>query len=147
MNRNETGRNGVLRAGDEEYPFTNASFTIEYDTEQSDFNDGLRQYTAYINVHVTGSFELDGSIPKYRDLFIDSTGIPKTSIRMSMDLDEEVINFRDVRINSYGRESPSDGKTSGTVEFEADYFTFGGENRSGAGLTIGPELSGNGDTV
>jgi hypothetical protein len=123
--RNETGKDGVLLTNDSEHAFTNCNFTVDVETATSDFNDDIFQYTGVVSVHSSGSFEFDGSQPPARSTFFNDDGTPKTgNIRLQVQLTGETAHFSWVKINSYERDVPTDGKTTGTVEWEADKLRF-----------------------
>jgi len=123
--RNETGKDGKLLTDGLERSFTNCNFTVDVETATSDFNDDIYQYTGVVSVHASGSFEFDGSQPPARSIFFDSDGTPRTdNVRIQVQLSNETAHFTWVKINSYERDAPADGKTSGTVEWEADKVRF-----------------------
>ena len=129
--RNETGKDGKLLTDGIQRSFTNCNFTIDVETATSDFNDDIFQYTGVVSVHASGSFEFDGSQPPARSEFFNDNGVPREdNIRIQVQLTDETAHFRWVKINSYERDAPADGKTTGTVEWEADKVRFG----SGAGI-------------
>ena len=118
--RSETGKNGTLMVAGIEIPFTSCDFTLEYETEQSDFSDDFFQWTGYISGHATGSFEWDGSMPRAYAQMIGNEGLPSGDIRLELNMSEENYFFDRVLIQSFDKANPTDSKTSGTVEWEAD---------------------------
>lgn len=120
VNRNERGKDGTLFVNNLQFPFTNGSFSIDVETASSDFNDRMEQSTASISVHSSGSIDVDGSNVRLRRQVLNSEGRPRRDIRLRFRLTEGGMRFTDVLLNTYARDLPADGKTSITIDWEAD---------------------------
>lgn len=121
MDKNETGKDGVLIVNGEEIPFTNADYELSYGTTSSDFNDEMEQSTAYTNKTHTGSIEAEGSKAELKRQLLDADGMPRDDIRLQINGSEGGDRFTDVKIETFGREFPGGDKTTTTIDWKADH--------------------------
>jgi hypothetical protein len=118
-NRQETGDDGVLIVNGQRVPFTNVSYDLEYETDESNFNDGLHEDSAYVSRGSSGTIEADGSKSELKNLLLNDDGTPTDDIRIIMTGSEGGDRFTDVKITNFGREFPGGGKTSTQIDWRA----------------------------
>lgn len=123
--RNETGKDGVLNINSDEVPFTSFDYSVEASTTSSDFNNRLEQYTAYTNVHYSGTIEIDGANQALLEDFViggegGRGGQPQRDISIMVQGTETGLRFNDVRLNSVDRTYSGGDKTDMSVSWEAD---------------------------
>lgn len=121
MNRDETGKDGVLVIGTEEYPFTNVSDEINWDTSSSDYNDKRETHHRNTAKSSSGSIEVEGSSDELKSAVMDENGEQRDDIRILMQDSEGGDRFTGVTIESFGREYPGGDVTTTEVEWVANH--------------------------
>lgn len=121
MNRDETGKDGVLIVNGVEYPFTNVDKTIEWDESSSDYNDKMETHHRLTGKDSSGTIEVEGSMAGLKDAIMKLDGTQRDDIRISMKGTESGDRFTDVIITSFGREYPGGDVTTTTLEWVANH--------------------------
>lgn len=127
MDRDETGKDGVLVVNGEEFPFTSISNDIEWGETSSDYNDKVHAHHRETNKDSSGSIEVDGSAAELKAAIMDQNGNQRDDIRIQMwgseDGDGGVgagDRFTDVTITSFGRELPGGDVTTTEIDWVAN---------------------------
>lgn len=120
MDKNETGKDGVLIVGNREVPFTNADYEIGYDIAESEFNDSMEKPSAYTGKRGSGSIEAEGSKAELKAMLMKEDGMPREDISLEITGAEGGDRFTSVRIENFGREFPGGDKTTTSIDWQAD---------------------------
>lgn len=121
MDKNETGKDGVLIVNGREIPFTNADYEISFDTTGSDFNDQLEQDSAITSKPpVEVNIEADGSKAELKGELLTDDGMPRTDLRAIVRGSEVGDRFSKGKPTAFGREFPGGDKTTTSVTIQFD---------------------------
>lgn len=121
MDRDETGKDGVLIVNGEEYSFTNLTLDITWDESASDYNDKRETHHRKTSKDSGGSFDFEGSQEELKDAIMDSNGVQREDIRLQVTGSESGDRFTGVTITSFGKEFPGGDATTESVEFVANH--------------------------
>lgn len=116
LNRNERGKDLELIVNDQQIPITNFSIEGSYNVGESSWNDQEQIEKTYIEKNGSGSFEWDGAHTDARDAVLDDNGNPIKG-RIQGRTADESLRARGVIVETYSREWPGDGLSSGTIDF------------------------------
>lgn len=119
VNRNETGKDGVLIVNGTEIPVTNISFETAFNNASQEWNDREHPVKTNVSQEASGSFEWSGSVPAARDAVIDDEGNAVKGT-LQFRLSEETWRARGVVPENISRENPPDDHTSGSVDWVAE---------------------------
>lgn len=120
MDRDETGKDGVLMVNGQEFPFTNVDSSIEWGETSSDYNDKMEAHHRKTNKDSSGSIEVDGSQEELKAAIMDENGEQRDDIRLQMMGSEGGDRYTGVTITNFGREYPGGDVTSTTVDWVAN---------------------------
>lgn len=120
MDKDETGKDGVLIADGEELPFTNVSEDISFDTSEATHNDELNNTTAHTGKSVTLTIEVDGSSAELKAKVMDENGNPRQDLRAEITGTEGGGRFTEGKPTSFNREYPGGDITSTEIEVTFD---------------------------
>ena len=119
VNRNETGKDGVLMVNGNEIPVTNITFDTNYNNASQEWNDREHPVKTNVSQEASGSFEWSGSVPAARDAVIDGNGNARKGT-LQFRLSEETWRARGVIPETVSRENPADDHTNGSVDWTAE---------------------------
>jgi hypothetical protein len=120
MNRDETGKDGTLIVNGEEFPFTNQSLTISWDTSDSDYNDKTETHHRKTAKSTEGEIEVDGSAAELKAAIMDENGEQRDDIRIQMSGSEGGDRLTGVTVTEFGREYPGGDATTTTISVVAN---------------------------
>jgi hypothetical protein len=120
MDRDETGKDGVLIVNGQEFPFTNISKDIEWDESSSDYNDKMETHHRRTGKDSGGSIEVEGSEHELKAAIMNSDGSQRDDIRITMRGSEGGDRFLGVTITNFGREMPGGDVTTTQVDWVAN---------------------------
>lgn len=121
MDRDETGKDGVLIVNGEEYSFTNCSYSLTWGETGSDYNDTREVHHRKTNKDSDGSFDFEGSQEELRAAIMNDNGEQYDDIRLQVEGSEGGDRFTGVTITSLGREYPGGDVTTQSVEWVANH--------------------------
>ena len=121
-NPTETGKDAEVSVNGQTIVYTTTSYTINYETDSSDMNDSPTPTTAIYSRYMDGSLEWDGSQIEAHSVFINSDGSQVEDISLRISDTEKTYRVTDVTLESLDGDKPSDGKSSGTIEWRGDNF-------------------------
>lgn len=120
MDRDETGKDGVLIVNGEEFVFTNVDESIEWGESSSDYNDKVHTHHRKTNKDSSGTIEVEGSQAELKRAIMDENGNQRDDIRIQMMGSEGGDRFTGVTVTNFGREYPGGSETTTTVEWVAN---------------------------
>lgn len=120
MDRDETGKDGVLMVNGREFPFTNVDTDVEWGETSSDYNDKVHTHHRKTNKDSSGSIEVEGSSEELKDAIMDPMGNQRDDIRIQMQGSETSDRFTDVTVTNFGREYPGGDVTTTTIDWVAN---------------------------
>jgi hypothetical protein len=120
MDRDETGKDGVLIVNSKEFAFTNVEKNIEWGETGSDYNDKQHVHHRKTNKDSSGTIEVEGSEADLKSAIMDPNGKQREDIRISMKGSEEGDRFTGVTITSFNREFPGGDVTTTSVDWVAN---------------------------
>lgn len=120
MDKDETGKDGVLIVDGEELPFTTVSEDISFDTSEATHNDELNNTTAHTAKSVTLTIEVDGSSAELKAKVMDENGNPRQDIRAEITGSEGGDRFTEGKPTSFNREYPGGDITTTEIEVTFD---------------------------
>jgi hypothetical protein len=121
MDRDETGKDGVLVVNGEEFPFTSIDQSIEWGETGSDYNDKRETHHRKTNKDSSGSIEVEGSTEELKDAIMTASGVQRDDIRLVYSGAEGGDRFTGVTITNFGREFPGGDVTTTTVDWVANH--------------------------
>lgn len=120
MDKQETGKDGVLIVDGAEIPFTTVSEDIGFDTSEAEYNDELNSPTAYTGKSAELTVECDGSMAELKSKVMNDDGTPKDGIRAEITGSEGGDRFTEGKVTGFGREYPGGDLTSTEVDLTFD---------------------------
>ena len=120
MDRDETGKDGVLIVNGEEHPFTNFEENIEWGESGSDYNDKMETHHRKTNKDSSGSIEVEGSRAELKRAIMDENGNQRNDIRIQLNASEGGDRFTGVTVTNFGREFPGGDATTTTLDWVAN---------------------------
>lgn len=128
MDRDETGKDGVLIVNGQEYPFTNVSYDIEWGESGSDYNDKNSTHHRKTAKDSGGSIEVEGSNRELKEAVMLADGSQREDIRIQFSDSEGGDRFTGVTITNFGREFPGGDVTTTQIDWVAnDHWPTGYE--------------------
>lgn len=121
MNRDETGKDGVLIVNGTEYPFTTVDESIEWGESSSDYNDKHETHHRKTNKDSSGTIEVDGSTAELKSAIMDENGRQRDDIRIQLIGSEGGDRFTGVTITNFGREYPGGDATTTSIDWVANH--------------------------
>ena len=121
-NPTETGKDAEVSVNGTTIAYTTASYTITYETDSSDMNDSPTPTTAIYSRYMEGSLEWDGSQIEAHEAFLNDEGAQFEDISLRISDTEKTYRVTDVTLESLDGDKPSDGKSSGTIDWRGDNF-------------------------
>lgn len=120
MDRDETGKDGVLIVNGEEFPFTNVSYDIEWDESGSDYNDKRATHHRKTSKDSGGTIEVEGSMQELKQAVMYPNGEQREDIRLQMSGSEGGDRFTGITITNFGREFPGGDATTVQIDWVAN---------------------------
>lgn len=121
MDRDETGKDGVLIINGEEHAFTSVDDSIEWGESSSDYNDKVETHHRKTNKDSSGTIEVEGSSKELKQAVMDENGHQQDGIRIQMEDSEGGDRFTGVTITNFGREYPGGDVTTTTIDWVANH--------------------------
>jgi hypothetical protein len=120
MDRDETGKDGVLIINGTEYPFTNVDDSVEWGESSSDYNDQRHTHHRKTNKDSSGTIEVEGSSKELKSAVMKSDGSQREDIRLQIEGSEGGDRYTGVTITNFGREYPGGDVTTTTLDWVAN---------------------------
>lgn len=120
MDRDETGKDGVLIVNGEEHPFTNVSYDVEWGESGSDYNDKRSMHHRTTSKDSGGTIEVEGSRQELKQAIMYPNGEQREDIRIQFSDSEGGDRFTGVNVTNFGREFPGGDVTTTTVDWVAN---------------------------
>lgn len=120
MNRDETGKDGVLIVNGTEYVFTSVDRSVDWDETGSDYNDRMHTYHRPTAKDSSGTIEVEGSESELKSAIMNDQGEQRSDIRIQMTESEGGDRYTGVTITSFGKEIPGGDVTTTTIEWVAN---------------------------
>lgn len=119
MDRDETGKDGVLIVNGEEFAFTNVDYSIDWNDSTSDYNDSPDVHHRAVGKDSGGTIEVEGSSEELKQAVMLPDGTQREDIRIQMTGSEGGDRFTQVNIISFGREYPGGDVTTTELDWVA----------------------------
>lgn len=120
MDRDATGKDGVLIVNGQEFPFTNEDHSVEWGEDSSDYNDRVHTHHRKTNKDSGGSIEVEASTEELKFAVMDGNGNQRDDIRILMKGAETADRFTGVTITEFGEEYPGGGTVTTSVSWVAN---------------------------
>lgn len=129
-NKRETGKDTTLNitgdSGVADVPVTSMSYSLDAETDESQFNTSPHKSIVFTGTSYSGSFEHDGSNVDIQEAVRDNEGmpIPPENLTITIKEADRNVQFTNCYVTSRSKDMPGDGRTSESYDFVAENVTI-----------------------